>query len=74
MTAYAMSLGFGGNCDNEVRDYWKSQGDDGRKRVRMADIDLRERDGLYGRLFKVWCPVMLLHGISNVFYFVANME
>ena len=37
------------------------QGDDGRRRARMAAINLRERDGLLGRLFDVRCPVMWLH-------------
>lgn len=27
----------------------------------MAAINLRERDGLHGRLFDVRCPVMWLH-------------
>ena len=35
--------------------------DDGRRRARMAAINLRERDGLHGRLFDVKCPVMWLH-------------
>ena len=35
--------------------------DDGRRRARMAAINLRERDGLHGRLFDVGCPVMWLH-------------
>src|SRR6185369_16427282 len=35
--------------------------DIGRRRARMAAINLRERDGLHGRLFDVKCPVMWLH-------------
>ena len=64
---YLIDIGFGKNCDSSVRDFWKKsikssyQGDDGRRRVRMAAINLRDRDGLEGRLFDVKCPVMWLH-------------
>ena len=43
--------------------------DDGRRRARMAAINLRERDGLHGRLFDVECPVMWLH-VSGLTQFV----
>lgn len=64
---YLIDIGFGKTCDSSVRDYWKKsiksnyQGDDGRRRIRMAAINLRDRDGLEGRLFDVKCPVMWLH-------------
>ncbi|KAL8757636.1 MAG: hypothetical protein Q9199_002061 [Rusavskia elegans] len=50
------------------------RGDDGRRRARMAAINLRERDGLLGRLFDVQCPVMWLHGTDDAVYSVANAE
>lgn len=59
-----MDTGFGMDVNNSVRDPWiegiKSdyQGDEGRRRVRMATVSLRDRDGLHGRLFDVTCPVM----------------
>ena len=77
---FLIDIGFGKNCDSSVRDYWKRtiksnyRGDDGRKRARMAAINLRERDGLHGRLFDIRCPVMWLHGTSDAVYSVANAE
>jgi len=46
----------------------------GRQRMRMAAINLRERDGLHGRLFDVRCPVLWLHGTADAVYSVANAE
>lgn len=40
----------------------------------MATINLRDRDGLHGRLADVKCPVLWLHGTSDVVYSVANAE
>ena len=77
---FLIDIGFGKNCDKSVRDFWTKtiksnyQGDDGRRRARMAAINLRERDGLHGRLFDVRCPVMWLHGTDDVVYSVANAE
>lgn len=64
---FLIDIGFGKDCDKETRDFWVKeikanyQGDDGRRRARMAAINLRERDGLHGRLFDVRCPVLWLH-------------
>ncbi|KAL9576580.1 MAG: hypothetical protein Q9212_006980 [Teloschistes hypoglaucus] len=77
---FLIDIGFGKDCDKGVRDFWvktiKSNygGDDGRRRARMAAINLRERDGLHGRLFDVKCPVMWLHGTDDAVYSVANAE
>jgi len=77
---FLIDIGFGKNCAQDVRDFWRKtiqanyQGDDGRRRARMAAINLRERDGLHGRLFDVKCPVMWLHGTDDVVYSVANAE
>ncbi|KAI9820696.1 MAG: hypothetical protein M1827_005065 [Pycnora praestabilis] len=77
---FLIDIGFGKNCPSDVRSFWQKtikgnyQGDDGRRRGRMAAINLRERDGLHGRLFDVRCPVMWLHGTSDVVYSVANAE
>ncbi|KAL9119253.1 MAG: hypothetical protein Q9187_004195 [Circinaria calcarea] len=77
---YLMDNGFGKDSDTSIRDFWKKtikanyRGDDGRKRIRMATINLRERDGLHGRLFDVRCPVMWLHGTSDIVYSMANVE
>ena len=75
---FLIDIGFGKDCDSSVRDFWlktiKSnyRGDAGRKRARMAAINLRERDGLHGRLSDVVCPVMWLHVSSGV-SFVARI-
>lgn len=64
---FLIDIGFGKECDSSVRDFWlktiKSnyRGDAGRRRARMAAINLKERDGLHGRLSDVICPVMWLH-------------
>ncbi|KAL6717550.1 hypothetical protein ACLMJK_005465 [Lecanora helva] len=77
---FLIDIGFGKNCDSAVRDFWKKtiksnyKGDEGRQRARMAAINLRERDGLHGRLFDVKCPVMWLHGTKDAVYSVANAE
>ena len=77
---FLIDIGFGKDCDSSARDFWRNEiknnyrGDDGRKRARMAAINLRERDGLHGRLFDVKCPVLWLHGTSDAVYSVANAE
>lgn len=79
-TNFLIDIGFGKDCDKSVRYFWNKtikanyQGDDGRRRARMAAINLRERDTLHGRLFDIRCPVMWLHGTSDVVYSVANAE
>ncbi|MDV6275590.1 alpha/beta hydrolase [Rhodococcus erythropolis] len=49
-------------------------GDAGRHRLRLATINLRDRDGLYGRLDEVTQPVLWLHGTADQVYSVANAE
>ena len=77
---FLIDVGFGKDCDKNIRDYWlktiKSnyRGDEGRKRARMAAVNLRDRDGLHGRLFDIKCPVMWLHGSKDGVYSVANAE
>jgi len=77
---FLIDIGFGNDCDASVRSFWREtikanyEGDDGRRRARMAAINLRERDGLHGRLFDVRCPVLWLHGTSDVVYSVSNAE
>lgn len=64
---FLIDIGFGKDCGKETRDFWGKeiqanyQGDEGRRRARMAAINLRERDGLHGRLFDIRCPVLWLH-------------
>lgn len=49
-------------------------GDDGRHRLRLCTVNLRDRDGLYGRLDEVTQPFLWLHGTSDQVYSVANAE
>lgn len=77
---FLIDIGFGKDITKENRDFWVKtiqgnyQGDHGRRRARMAAINLRERDGLHGRLFDVRCPVMWLHGTADVVYSVSNAQ
>ena len=64
---FLVDIGFGKDVDQATRDFWREEcrknysGDDGRRRARMATINLRDRDGLRGRLWDVTCPVLWLH-------------
>lgn len=49
-------------------------GDAGRHRLRLCTVNLRDRDGLYGRLDEVTQPVLWLHGTSDQVYSVPNAE
>jgi hypothetical protein len=55
------------SVDADLRGFWLNEivqnyrGDDGRKRLRMAAMNLRDRDGLLGRLGDVRCPVLWMH-------------
>ncbi len=72
--------GLGEDVPEEERAFWHSTyqqnytGDGGRKRVRISSINLRDRDGLHGRLDGVRCPVLRMHGTSDPVYSVANAE
>ncbi|KAF2096369.1 hydrolase, alpha/beta fold family [Rhizodiscina lignyota] len=73
-----IDVGLGKDCAQEDRDFWRETmrknylGDDGRQRFRMAAINLRDRDGLHGRLVDVRCPVLWMHGTNDAVYSVAN--
>jgi len=77
---FLIDIGFGKNCPSETRDFWRKtikenyRGDAGRRRIRMAAINLAERDGLHSRLSDVKCPVLWLHGTSDAVYSVKNAE
>lgn len=71
---FLIDIGFGKDCPKATREFWTKEiranypGDEGRQRMRMAAVNLRERDGLHGRLVDVRCPVLWLHGTSDVVY------
>lgn len=66
------SLGFSGQVSAETVEFWKAtvrdvyKGDEGRRKVRMAAINLLERDGLLLRLGDIKCPVYWLQ-VRNSF-------
>jgi len=77
---FLIDVGFGKDTDQETRKFWTNlikknyQSDAGRKRMREASVNLRERDGLHGRLINVKCPVLWLQGDKDVVYSVENAK
>ncbi|KZP05941.1 alpha/beta hydrolase fold family protein [Athelia psychrophila] len=75
-----VSAGFGSSITRATREFWTKEfpklyaGDDGRRRARMAVINLHDRDGLHSRLFDVKCPVLWLHGTADEVYSVRHAE
>ncbi|OBT63966.1 hypothetical protein VE03_05989 [Pseudogymnoascus sp. 23342-1-I1] len=75
------SLGFSGTVSAETTAFWDAtlkevySGEKGRKKLRMAAINLLERDGLLLRLGDIKCPVYWLHGPEDpVFGNVVPVE
>ena len=72
--------GFGEDVPAEERTFWHTShqanyaGDAGRERLRLATINLSDRDGLHNRLDRVRCPVLWMHGTEDPVYSVANAE
>ncbi len=75
-----LAEGFGDNVAPEEREFWHAThqknyvGDAGRERLRISTINLRDRDGLHGRLHSVRCPVLWLQGTADPVYSVANAK
>lgn len=75
-----LAEGFGADVPADDRAFWHEThqqnytGDDGRERLRIASINLRDRDGLHGRLDSVRCPVLWMHGTADRVYSVPNAE
>ncbi|MCO8308168.1 MULTISPECIES: alpha/beta fold hydrolase [Streptomyces] len=69
-----------GGLSAEERAFWLAAyranyaGDAGRHRLRLSTVNLRDRDGLHGRLDEVRCPVLWLHGTKDQVYSVANAQ
>lgn len=68
-----IDIGFN-ECSSEQREFWRTtikenyRGDDGRRRIRMAAINLAERGALHLRLSDVRCPVLWLHVCSSLYF------
>ena len=75
-----LGAGLGDAVPDDERAFWHSvyqqnyTGDDGRHRLRVCTINLRDRDGLHARLGGVRCPVLWLQGTADQVYSVANAE
>jgi len=69
-----------GGLSAEERKFWLTEyranyaGDAGRRRLRLSTVNLRDRDGLHGRLDDVRSPVLWLHGTADQVYSVANAQ
>jgi pimeloyl-ACP methyl ester carboxylesterase len=72
--------GFGAEVSPDERAFWHAEhqrnyvGDAGRHRLRVSSINLRDRDGLHGRLDSIRCPVLWMHGTADPVYSVPNAE
>lgn len=75
-----LGAGLGEDVSSTERDFWLGEyrknysGDAGRQRLRMCSINLRDRDGLHGRLDSVRCPVLWIQGTADQVYSVANAQ
>ncbi|MBM7804441.1 pimeloyl-ACP methyl ester carboxylesterase [Geodermatophilus bullaregiensis] len=75
-----LTEGLGEDVPPEERAFWHAThrqnyaGDAGRQRLRLCAVNLRDRDGLHGRLDGVRCPVLWMHGTADPVYSVANAE
>ena len=75
-----LAEGLGEDVDPATRSFWHAEhqrnytGDAGRQRLRTISVNLRDRDGLHGRLDKVRCPVLWLQGTADRVYSVPNAE
>ena len=75
-----LGAGLGENVSDEERTFWHEthqrnySGDDGRRRLLISTINLRDRDGLHARLADVSCPVLWLQGTEDAVYSVANAQ
>ncbi|USW51830.1 Putative alpha/Beta hydrolase [Septoria linicola] len=71
---------FGSDVADDIRKKWTNEinfhyaGNEGRRRLRMAAINLRDRDSLHGRAFDVLCPVLWLHGSQDDVYGDENAK
>ena len=75
-----LEAGLGEDVRPDERSFWHAThqknytGDAGRQRLRISTINLRDRDGLHGRLDSVRCPVLWMQGTADQVYSVPNAE
>lgn len=69
---FLMEIGFGKNVDKATRGFWAKtirdnyNGDEGKKRISMAAVNLASRDGLHERLPNIRCPILWLQVRSDL--------
>lgn len=74
---FLMDIGYGKTCPRDLRDKWAGilkntyRGDDGKRRMCMAAINLATRDGLHARLPFVKSPVLWLQ-VCIVFFSLVH--
>lgn len=77
---FPIYTGFGKAIDQKTADFWHEEmkrnysGEEGRQRLKEVTVNLRDRDGLHGRLNEIQCPVLWLHGTKDAAYSVPNAE
>ncbi|CRG88732.1 Quinic acid utilization activator [Talaromyces islandicus] len=77
---FLVEIGYGKDLGASLRSFWEEtikttyRGEEGKRRICMAAINLASRDGLYARLPYVKCPVVWLHGTSDVVFSLANAQ
>ncbi|KAI6853583.1 alpha/beta-hydrolase [Hortaea werneckii] len=77
---FLMEIGYGKAVNPKIRDFWartiKSNyhGDEGKKRICMAAVNLAGRDGLHERLPYIRCPVLWMQGTNDVVFSFAQAE
>jgi pimeloyl-ACP methyl ester carboxylesterase len=75
-----LEAGLGADVAPDERSFWHAThqrnytGDAGRRRLRISAVNLRDRDGLHGRLDSVRCPVLWIQGTADQVYSVRNAE
>lgn len=75
-----LEAGLGADVGPAERSFWRTThqqnyaGDAGRQRLRISTVNLRDRDGLHGRLDSVRCPVLWMQGTADQVYSVPNAE
>ncbi|MEE8601070.1 alpha/beta fold hydrolase [Euzebya tangerina] len=75
-----LGAGLGEDVSAEETEFWLEEyrrnyaGEAGRQRLHMCSVNLRDRDGLHGRLDTVTCPVLWLQGTADQVYSVPNAE
>ena len=81
-TNVIMKLGFGPKYDKAMHDFWAKEVaanygnplDKGKQKFRMMAINMRDRDGLHGRLADIRCPVLWMHGTQDPVFSVRMAQ